>query len=260
MAMPASSRSNGRGNGRASVSATPPGRSSEIADALTREILRGDWEVGSPLRQEALADRFHVSRTPVREALARLVALGLATFQPNAGFRVRGVSRDEYLDAMVIRSRLEGLAAERATVRATTAQLRQVAKMGDALEATGRRVMKATGTRRLSAQKQWSRGNEEFHNFLVELAECPPLAMALANTIRANPRDVTWLAMDRFPNVLVEYADDHRAIHDAMVACDPELARALATQHVERAREYLRRTFELDEQQNAPELISSGPS
>jgi len=174
-----------------------------------------------------------------------LVALGLVTFQPNAGFRVRGISRDEYLDALVIRSRLEGLAAERATIRATTGELRQVAKISDALEAAGRRVVSATGSRRLSAQKKWSRGNEEFHNFLVELAECPPLAVALWSTVRAYPRDVTWLAAERFPNLLDEYAADHRAIHQAMVSCDAKLARTLATRHVDRAREYLGRTFAL---------------
>jgi DNA-binding GntR family transcriptional regulator len=224
-----------------------PGRGSEIADALTREILRGELKAGSPLRQEPLAERFQVSRTPVREALASLVALGLATFQPNAGFRVRGISRSEYLDAMLIRSRLEGLAAERATMRATTAQLKRIGKIIERLETTGTKVAAATGARRLAAQDQWSQWNERFHNLLVELAECPPLAAVLASTVRAYPRDVTWLAVDRFPDVLTEYSEDHTEIHRAMVNCDPALARASATQHVERALEYLRLAFDLDD-------------
>jgi DNA-binding GntR family transcriptional regulator len=223
------------------------GRGSEIADALTREILRGELEAGSPLRQEPLAERFQVSRTPVREALARLVALGLATFQPHSGFRVRGISRSEYLDAMLIRSRLEGIAAERATMRATTAQLKRIGKLIERLDATGARVTAATSARRLAVQEQWSQENEQFHNLLVELAECPPLAAVLASTVNAYPRDVTWLAVDRFPNVLTEYAQDHTEIYRAMVDSDPRRARVSATQHVERALEYLRLAFDLDD-------------
>ena len=88
------------------------GLASALTERLTAEIFQGRYAAGAPLRQAQLAERFRVSRTPVREALHRLVATGLASFQPNSGFRVRTVPRDEYLDAMLIRARLEGLAAE----------------------------------------------------------------------------------------------------------------------------------------------------
>src|SRR5439155_23374389 len=97
-----------------------------LTDELTAEILAGGLSPGSALRQDLLAKRFGVSRTPVREALYRLVAYGLATFQPNLGFRVRAFSGLEYLEALTIRSRLEAVAAERATVRITCQQLREL--------------------------------------------------------------------------------------------------------------------------------------
>jgi len=214
---------------------------------LIKEILRGEREAGSPLRQAPLAKHFGVSRTPVREALHQLVALGLATLHPNSGFRVRGISRAEYLDAMLIRSRLEALAAERATTRVTTTQLRRLERIVNELDEIGAAVSIATGPQRLAEQREWSRKNEAFHNLLVESAECPPLAAILATTVRAYPRDVTWLAVERYPSALAEYAEDHRAIYQALSRGDPELAKAQARAHVERTLGYLRLVFELDD-------------
>lgn len=140
-----------------------------------------------------MADRFKVSRTPVREALHRLVAIGLATFRPNSGFRVRSIPRGEYLEAMLIRSRLEGLAAERAVARITHAQLAELKSMVDELEDIGRQLSHfPVREGSVEDQNRWSRRNEEFHNFLVHLADCPPLAAAMSTTVQAYPREVTW--------------------------------------------------------------------
>jgi DNA-binding GntR family transcriptional regulator len=230
------------------------GRGLEIAEILTGEILRGERAAKSALRQAPLAERFEVSRTPVREALHQLVAVGLATFHPNSGFRVRGISREEYLDAMLIRSRLEGLAAERATMRVTTKQMSRLETLIDELDTLGARVLDATGSRYLAAQEAWSEKNENFHDLVVEFAECPPLAVAMSTTLRSYPRDVTWLALERFPVALIEYADDHKGICDALRRCDPELARSRARMHVERALHYLRLVFDLDDAAGDGEL------
>ena len=69
------------------------------------------------LRQEELSERYGVARTPVREALRRLAALGLVSFEPNRGVRVRTLSRDELREAFLVRAELESLATELATPR-----------------------------------------------------------------------------------------------------------------------------------------------
>jgi DNA-binding GntR family transcriptional regulator len=234
------------GNGETSATASP-GRASELTEILTAEILQGRQAAGAPLRQNQLAERFDVSRTPVREALHRLVALGLATFQPNAGFRVRSVSRTEYLEAMLIRSRLEGLAAERAVARVSVAQFAELTSIAEELEQTGRRLTDSPGgPRYVEDQNRWSQRNAQFHDLLVQLAECPPLAVAMSTTVRAYPREVTWLAAERFPGLLNEYAADHYAICGALHEGDASLARARAQGHVERAIKYLRVVFAPD--------------
>ena len=64
-------------------------KADDIARELEDEIVGGVIAPGAVLRQESLSERFDVSRTPVREALRRLAALGLVSFEPNRGVRVR---------------------------------------------------------------------------------------------------------------------------------------------------------------------------
>ena len=61
-----------------------------LALAIQSQVLSGEVPVGTRLRQEALAEEFGVSRTPVREALRQLQATGLLEVQPNRGAVVRG--------------------------------------------------------------------------------------------------------------------------------------------------------------------------
>src|SRR5215218_3677877 len=86
--------------------ATTPDR---IAETLREEILRGEVE----LRQEELAQRFGVSRLPVRDALLRLEAQGLVHVYPNRGAFVISLSADEVTEIYEMRILLEGDIIER---------------------------------------------------------------------------------------------------------------------------------------------------
>lgn len=66
-----------------------------IADAVRDLIVRGALSPGEHLRQTQLAERFHVSRVPIREALKLLAAEGIVTHDPNRGSSVTKVSADE---------------------------------------------------------------------------------------------------------------------------------------------------------------------
>jgi DNA-binding GntR family transcriptional regulator len=66
-----------------------------IADTLRDGILRGEIAPGAALRQEELAERFGVSRLPVRDALMRLETQGLVHVYPNRGAFVISLSADE---------------------------------------------------------------------------------------------------------------------------------------------------------------------
>ena len=79
-------------------------RASERAyEALRRDILNWDLPPGSVLAEVELSERLGVSRTPVREAVAKLVADGLADAQRGRGTVVSDVSLDDLADMFVLR-------------------------------------------------------------------------------------------------------------------------------------------------------------
>ena len=59
-----------------------------LAERISEKIFAGEYPPGSPLRQEALAEEFAVSRTPIREALRQLEARGVIEHRPNQGATV----------------------------------------------------------------------------------------------------------------------------------------------------------------------------
>src|SRR4026208_2611628 len=87
-------------------------KADDIAGILEDEIVGGAIPPGPGRRPETLSERFDVSRTPVREALRRLAALGLVSFEPNRGVRVRMLSLDEIREAVMVRAELARPAPE----------------------------------------------------------------------------------------------------------------------------------------------------
>src|SRR5215203_6092246 len=99
-------------------------RAAEAAYGIIREgILSGELARGQRLREEELALRAGVSRTPVREALRRLDAEGLVDFTPNRGARVTAWSERELEDVYEARALLESYGARLAATRVTAEEL-----------------------------------------------------------------------------------------------------------------------------------------
>src|SRR5690349_23434940 len=101
-------------------------KADDIALVIEEAIVAVELAPGTVLRQEQLSEQFKVSRTPIREALRRLAALGLVSFVPNRGVRVRTISREELHEAFMVRAELEGLATEVAAAKMTTDDLEEL--------------------------------------------------------------------------------------------------------------------------------------
>jgi len=86
------------------------GISQTIAATLGREIITGQREPGSPLRQERIAAEFQASHVPVREALLALQSEGLAVYRPRRGAVVAPLCAEDVEDIMDMRMELEALA------------------------------------------------------------------------------------------------------------------------------------------------------
>jgi DNA-binding GntR family transcriptional regulator len=88
------------------VRARPRTIPEQIADMVTSAILRGEYQAGDAVREQELADRFQVSRGPVREGLRILEKAGVVTIVPQRGARVTQLSAKEINNLFEIRCAL----------------------------------------------------------------------------------------------------------------------------------------------------------
>ena len=100
----------------------PQSLSSDIARRLEEDLLRGRVRPGQRLDERELSERYGVSRTPVREALQRLAASGLAVARGRQGLQVTRFSVGALLDALSVDAELEALASAQAARRITSGQ------------------------------------------------------------------------------------------------------------------------------------------
>jgi DNA-binding GntR family transcriptional regulator len=209
-------------------------KADDIALALEDDIVSGRIEPGTVLRQEQLSARFAVSRTPIREALRRLAALGLVSFVPNRGVRVRTLARDELREAFLVRAELESLATELATPRMTAADLA-------ALDATEQRFGELTLALRAKARSgiednplaiEWMRANYAFHDVIYAASGAPYVERMAKAARRTFIGQITWVARAELDDLYERNDREHRAIREAIAAGSAVGARALAREHV----------------------------
>ena len=210
-------------------------KADDIARVLEDEIVGGAIEPGTVLRQEQLSERFDVSRTPVREALRRLAALGLVTFEPNRGVRVRSISPAELREAHLVRAELEALATEVATPRMTAADLA-------ALDAAERRFSELTLALRDQARRgeasdsslfvEWMQANYAFHDVIYNAADLPLVERLAKGARRTFLSSRVWSAKAEFDDLYVKNDLQHRAIREAIAAGSAQAARVIAKEHV----------------------------
>jgi DNA-binding GntR family transcriptional regulator len=102
---------------------------------IRARIMDGSVPPGAALREEALAAEIGVSRTPVRDALRRLLADGLVESARNRGTFVAEITTDDLLEVYQLRAMLEGFAARRAASRITPGELAALRGLADQMEA-----------------------------------------------------------------------------------------------------------------------------
>jgi DNA-binding GntR family transcriptional regulator len=150
------------------VSKTTHVTTTQIADSLREEILRGNLKSNRPLRQDELASRFHVSKIPVREALVQLKTEGLVTFYPNRGAFVTELSAAEADEIYVMRIALETALLKRSIPHLTVSQLQHAQELIDAIDKE-KNIAK------------WGELNWEFHITLYAPAPLPRIKETIRN-------------------------------------------------------------------------------
>ena len=106
--------------------AVGPTASQKVYEAVRDAISSDQFKVGERLTEDALARKFEVSRTPVREAMQRLASDGFVVFTAHSGALIRGWSAEEVRDIFEIRANLESMACRLAARRATRSDVERL--------------------------------------------------------------------------------------------------------------------------------------
>jgi DNA-binding GntR family transcriptional regulator len=105
----------------------PKRRAADVAyDAIERMISTLQLTPGTPVVEAELAERAGIGRTPVREALLRMVSIGLIEQQPRRGLIVSSIDLGDHLDVLSTRRALEALIAGCSARRANAAQRKDI--------------------------------------------------------------------------------------------------------------------------------------
>ncbi len=193
-------------------------RREEIYDALRREILSCAYSPGAALFEGMLAERFGVSKSPIRDALSRLAAERLVIVEPRKGYRVAPVSIADAAELFAFRALLEPFCAQSAAENASDAALAALDRF-----------------RSYGAWGDFVTYNREFHLTLLGL--CPNKRIRDVAKELAAQFDrlvITGLSdmADRNHDALVA---EHAAIIDAVQDRDGRTAGKLIAKHIERA-------------------------
>ncbi len=209
-------------------------KADDIALVIEEAIVSGELEPGTVLRQEQLSEQFNVSRTPIREALRRLAALGLVSFVPNRGVRVRTISRDDLHEAFMVRAELESLATEVAAAKMTAADLLELEAAETRFSTISQELRaREPGEARRSIMGDWVRSNHAFHDVIYRVAGLPLVEQLAKSARRTFSGPAVWAPGDHsIDGLYARNAEQHRAIRQALVAGSAAGARALAREHV----------------------------
>jgi DNA-binding GntR family transcriptional regulator len=202
-------------------------RSDEAHDRLREEILRGEIRPNERLIEVELAERFDISRTPIREVLQRLGTEGLIV-RVRRGWRVREHSADEIGEIYEARAALEGYAAGLAAERGTAEELARIRAIHEDEDSSEPRT----------AREHLVEINDAFHQAILDAAHNARLT-ELARQSREyyfNYR-IASLYSDSEAEASVE---QHEAIVRELLARDAPAAEAAVRAHVLQALELIR--------------------
>jgi DNA-binding GntR family transcriptional regulator len=182
-------------------------------------VLSGELAPGTRLGQVELAERFGISRTPVRESLRRLAGEGLVDFHSNRGFRVADLGLDAVLRRLEVRAILEPGIARLAAQRRTE---RDVELLNGCITRESRArsgIAAHDASREFHVALARASGNEE----LLRVLESLWLVEVGRRLLSRRSAVSDWQYED---------VEEHRAIADAVAEGRAEDAESLMARHV----------------------------
>ncbi|MFH0515894.1 GntR family transcriptional regulator [Streptomyces sp. M41] len=191
-----------------------------VADALRAALIAGELLPGEVYSAPALAARFGVSATPVREAMLDLVKEGLVDTVPNKGFRVTAVSERQLDEYTHIRALIE--------IPTVVELARTADKVSlEALRPAAREIVQAAVAGDLIAYVE---ADTRFHLGLLALAGNAHLVEVVGD-LRKRSRLYGLTALVEAGRLLAS-AEEHLELLDALTARDEKAVREVMTRHL----------------------------
>jgi DNA-binding GntR family transcriptional regulator len=200
----------------------------QLFHRLTDAILQGDLPLGSKISEPALAQRYGVSRGPLREALHRLQERHLITRVPNQGPRVVEATPEMLQSIFGVREVLEGLAAREAARNMSADDIAALA------EGVSRHEAEIAGLQP-GVHNALGAADRDFHFRIARASGNPLLIEYLCNQfypllrLYRSRSDSTALRTRAFV--------EHQRILDAIQDRDGELAEIMMRRHIRSARD-----------------------
>lgn len=196
----------------------------EVRTEIERMIVDGDLAVGTKLNELALSDAMGVSRGTVREAIRSLAGSGLIDLIANRGAFVHTPTLAEVRNLYDLRCAIFAMAC--------AATARRVAS-GEETRIQDRLVRNLDKMRNTHAEQRMDRYyklNIEFHDLLMEGAGNPKAKTIYDNLVR-EMHLYRRRGLSTVSNI-AQSIDEHSAILEAILAGEPEAARAAAETHI----------------------------
>lgn len=183
------------------------------------------------LDERSLAEQLNISRTPLREALARLEQEGFVEIRPRKGVFVRRKTLDEILEMIIAWAALESMAASLAAASASPRDTERLRK----------HAQKHSASSKSADLSEYSEANLQFHQMILEMSGCELLSK-MADSLFVHMFAVRRRALsedDRAARSVV----DHMGIIEAIEARDADLASKLVREHTMRLHNHVRRAW-----------------
>ena len=195
-------------------------RTEILVSEIEKLIVNGSMVPGQRLDEMVLAKKYGVSRTPVREAIRALIAIGLVQNTGKQGSQVAKLSISMLIEMFELMAVLEGMCAQLAARRATKNQLFEMQKTHELLEKTFEK-----GT-----HKEFYNVNLQFHDLLYNASHTQYLA---EETLRLRRRLSPYRMRVTFqPGRMSSTLEEHNKILTAIKKGESELAKNEAISHL----------------------------
>lgn len=195
--------------------------SDQLFEHLRDEIVNMAIEPGSIMSENKLAAKYGVSRTPVRETIAKLVTLGFVEVRPQRGTFVSKLSISKIVEARFIREALEVAVVAHCAQHASDSLIATCESLIDKQRSAASQL-NALGFQQL---------DDDFHQTLADFAQYKRAA-SLIQYEKAHMDRVRNLSLKEFGGQYDSVLEQHTAIIDALRARDPVAAREAMSSHL----------------------------